>query len=110
MMRRRLPPLDSLRVLSACVQHENFSRAAAELGISPAAVSQRVRALEAELGVRLFSRHGPRLTATARARALGQRVAQALVLMRAAVEDCRSVRAPLRVTCAPTFAARWCHD
>ncbi len=106
-MRKRLPPLDSLRVLSACVRHGNFSRAAAELGITPAAVSQRVRALEAGLGVRLFKRHGPRLTATARAQALGQRIEQALSLMHAAVDDCRRSRPPLRVTCAPTFAARW---
>ena len=106
-MRKRLPPLDSLRVLAACVRHGNFSRAAAELGITPTAVSQRIRALEAEMGVQLFKRHGPKLTATDRARALGQRLEQALLLVRSAVDDCRRVKQPLRVTCAPTFAARW---
>jgi LysR family glycine cleavage system transcriptional activator len=106
-MRKILPPLDSLRVLAACTRHGNFSRAASELGITPTAVSQRMRALEAEIGVKLFKRHGPRLTTTDRARALGQRVEQALSLMRAAVDDCRRVKQPLRVTCAPTFAARW---
>lgn len=106
-MRKRLPSLDSLRVLATCVRHGNFSRAAAELRITPTAVSQRVRALEAELGVKLFKRHGPRLATTDRAKALGQRVDQALTLMRTAVDDCRRVQQPLRVTCAPTFAARW---
>jgi len=106
-MREKLPPLDSLRVLAACTRHGNFSRAASELGITPTAVSQRMRALEAEIGVKLFKRHGPRLTTTDRAKALGQRVEQALSLMRAAVDDCRRVKQPLRVTCAPTFAARW---
>src|SRR5579859_5824328 len=106
-MRRALPPLDSLRVLAVCIRHENFSRAAAELGITPTAVSQRMRALEADIGVMLFRRHGPRLTATARARALGQKLEQALSLIRTAVDDCRRVKHPLRVTCAPTFAARW---
>jgi LysR family glycine cleavage system transcriptional activator len=106
-MRKRCPPLDSLRVLAACVRHGNFSRAAAELGITPTAVSQRMRALEAEMGVKLFKRHGPRLTTTDRAKALGQTLEQALSLMHAAVDDCRRVRQPLRVTCAPTFAARW---
>jgi len=106
-MRKKLPPLDSLRVLAACVRHGNFSRAASELGITPTAVSQRIRALEAEIGVKLFKRHGPRLTTTDRARALGQRLEQALSLMRAAVNDCRRLKQPLRVTCAPTFAARW---
>ncbi len=106
-MRKRLPSLDSLRVLGACARHGNFSRAASELKITPTAVSQRMRALEAELGVKLFMRHGPKLTTTDRAKALGQRIDQALTLMRTAVDDCRRVRQPLRVTCAPTFAARW---
>lgn len=106
-MRKKLPPLDSLRVLAACIRHGNFSRAAAELGITPTAVSQRMRALEAEIGVELFKRHGPKLTTTNRAKALGQRLEQALSLMRTAVDDCRRDKQPLRVTCAPTFAARW---
>lgn len=106
-MRKQLPQLESLRVLAACVRHGNFSRAAAELGITPTAVSQRMRTLEAQIGVTLFRRHGPRLTTTDRARALGQRIEQALMLMRSAVENCRRIKHPLRVTCAPTFAARW---
>jgi LysR family glycine cleavage system transcriptional activator len=59
------------------------------------------------MGVKLFRRHGPTLTTTDRAKALGQRVEQALSLMRTAVDECRSVKQPLRVTCAPTFASRW---
>ena len=54
-----MPALDSLRVLAVCVRHGNFSRAASELGITPTAVSQRVRALEAQIGVELFRRSGP---------------------------------------------------
>jgi LysR family glycine cleavage system transcriptional activator len=106
-VRKRLPSLDSLRVLAACVRHGNFSHAALDLRITPTAVSQRMRALETEIGVRLFVRHGPKLTTTDRAKALGQRIDQALALLLAAVDDCRRVRQPLRVTCAPTFAARW---
>jgi LysR family glycine cleavage system transcriptional activator len=105
---RKIPPsLDSLRVLSACVRHGNFSKAAAELRITPTAVSQRMRALEERLGAKLFCRHGPKLTTTARAKALGQRVDQALALINGAVDDFRRIKQPLRVTCAPTFAARW---
>jgi LysR family glycine cleavage system transcriptional activator len=104
----KIPPsLDALRVLDACVRHGNFSRAAAELRITPTAVSQRIRALEERLGAKLFRRHGPRLTITARAKALGQRVEHALALINTAVDDFRRIRQPLRVTCAPTFAARW---
>jgi LysR family glycine cleavage system transcriptional activator len=106
-MSKRMPPLDSMRVLAACVRHGNFSRAAVELGITPTAVSLRIRTLEAQMGVELFRRRGPRLVTTARAKALGQRVEHALSLIRTAVDDCRRSRAPLRLTCAPTFAARW---
>jgi LysR family glycine cleavage system transcriptional activator len=70
-------------------------------------VSQRMRALEERLGAKLFRRHGPKLTTTARAKALGQRVDQALAVIYAAVDDFGRIRQPLRVTCAPTFAARW---
>lgn len=100
-------PLESLRVLAACVRHGNFSRAADELAITPTAVSQRMRALEAQLGVRLFTRHGPRLIVSERAAALAAGIEQGLALMRRAVDDCRCARPPLRVTCAPTFAACW---
>jgi LysR family glycine cleavage system transcriptional activator len=106
-MRKTPPSLDSLRVLSACVRHGNFSRAAAELHITPTAVSQRMRALEERLGAKLFRRHGPRLTTTLRAQALGQRIEQALALINTAVDDFRRIRQPLRVTCAPSFATRW---
>jgi LysR family transcriptional regulator, glycine cleavage system transcriptional activator len=106
-MSKSPPSLDSLRVLSACVRHGNFSRAAAELRITPTAVSQRMRALEDRLGAKLFRRHGPKLTTTARARALGQRVEHALALINSAVDDFRRIRHPWRVTCAPTFATRW---
>lgn len=105
---RKIPPsLDSLRVLGACIRHGNFSKAAAELRITPTAVSQRMRTLEEQIGAKLFRRHGPKLTSTARARALGQQVELALALINSAVDDFRGVRQPLRVTCAPTFAARW---
>jgi LysR family transcriptional regulator, glycine cleavage system transcriptional activator len=102
-----LPPLESLRVFAACVRHGNFSRAADELALTAAAVSQRIRAMEAQLGVTLFSRHGPKLTATNQARALATRIEQALALMHEAVDACRRIQVPLRVTCAPTFAACW---
>ena len=66
-----------------------------------------MRALESQIGVTLFKRHGPKLITTDRARALGQRISDALNLIHGAVNDCRRIKHPLRVTCAPTFAARW---
>ncbi|MGO4129214.1 LysR substrate-binding domain-containing protein [Inquilinus sp. YAF38] len=106
-MSKRLPAMDSLRFLEAGVRHANFTRAAAELGVTPAAVSLRIRDLEAELGVALFRRSGPTVTPTEAGAALAEHVARALGLLRAAVEDCRGAAEPLRVTAVPTFAMRW---
>jgi LysR family glycine cleavage system transcriptional activator len=106
-MARRLPPIESLRVLEACVRHSSFTRAASELGVTPAAVSLRMRNLERELGKKLFVRSGPALQPTPRAMALADSLAEALGLMEDAVRICRRSAEPLRLTAIPSFAARW---
>jgi len=106
-MSRALPPLESLRVLAACVRHRSFTRAARELGLTPAAVSSRMRALEGQIGVTLFHRHGPRLTVSDQGVALAEDVDAALSLMQSAVNRSQSAQRAIRVTCAPTFASRW---
>ena len=57
-MRSRLPPLNSLRLFEAAARHENFTSAAAELGMTQAAVSYQVKLLEERLGLKLFRREG----------------------------------------------------
>lgn len=89
------------------MRHRNFSRAAREIGLTPAAVSLRIRNLEAELGSKLFARSGPRLVATEAALQLSSRVAEALRVIRNAVETCRTGPESLRVTSVPSFASRW---
>jgi LysR family glycine cleavage system transcriptional activator len=106
-MTRRLPPIESLRVLEACVRHSSFTRAASELGVTSAAVSLRMRNLEADLGKRLFIRSGPKLQPTAAAIALAATLAEALRMMEDAVGSYRRSGQPLRLTVVPSFAARW---
>ncbi|KRQ12508.1 DNA-binding transcriptional LysR family regulator [Bradyrhizobium sp. USDA 4503] len=48
--------LDGVEAFLAVAQHRSFRRAAAELGVTPSAISQAVRALEARLGAVLFIR------------------------------------------------------
>ena len=55
-MAHRLPPLNALRAFEAAARHGSFARAADELAVTPAAVSQQIRLLEADLGVSLFNR------------------------------------------------------
>jgi LysR family glycine cleavage system transcriptional activator len=55
-MSHRLPPLNGLRSFEAAARHLSFTHAADELGVTPGAVSQQVKSLEATLGVALFRR------------------------------------------------------
>ena len=55
-MTRRLPPLNALRAFEAAARHLSFKNAAEELHITPAAISQQVRALEGHVGRPLFRR------------------------------------------------------
>lgn len=48
--------LDGVEAFLSVAQHRSFRRAAAELGVTPSAMSQAVRALEARVGVALFIR------------------------------------------------------
>src|SRR5499433_436427 len=48
--------LDGVEAFLSVAQHRSFRRAAAELGVTPSAISQAVRALEARVGAVLFIR------------------------------------------------------
>jgi DNA-binding transcriptional LysR family regulator len=48
--------LDGVEAFLSVAQHRNFRKAAAELGVTPSAISQAIRALEARIGVALFIR------------------------------------------------------
>ena len=62
--RRRLPPLSALAAFEAAARLASFTKAAAELGVSQAAVSRQVKALEGFLEAQVFVRlhRGVRLT------------------------------------------------
>ena len=68
-MSAHLPPLNWLRVFEAAARHESFARASSELGMSPAAVSQQIRALESQLGAALFERRAHSVSLTDRGQA-----------------------------------------
>ena len=59
---RRLPPLGALRAFEAAARLGSFARAAAELGVTPTAVSHQIRGLEAQCGRALFARRPLALT------------------------------------------------
>ncbi len=71
---RSLPSLSSLKAFDAAARHLNFSSAARSLNVTPAAIIQQVRALEADLGVTLARRSGRGIALTSD----GERFAQVL--------------------------------
>jgi LysR family glycine cleavage system transcriptional activator len=106
---RRLPPLTALRAFEAAGRHANFARAAEELSITPAAVSQQVRSLEDFLGVRLFTRRARGVELTAAGAEYARSLGLLLDQLALATERARRTEEPRRLTIAttPSFAARW---
>ncbi|MFZ5608567.1 MAG: transcriptional regulator GcvA [Pseudomonadota bacterium] len=108
-MKRALLPLNALRVFDAAARHLSFKNAADELAVTPAAVSQQIRALEDYLGVVLFRRQGRGLELTEDAkRALPalrvgfERFEEAVRTLQAAQHS-----TTLTISVAPSFASKW---
>ena len=57
----RLPPLSALRFFEAAGRHQSFKLAAAELNVTPSAISHGIVSLEQALGVTLFVREPRKL-------------------------------------------------
>jgi LysR family glycine cleavage system transcriptional activator len=81
-----LPSLNWLRVFEAAARNESFARAALELGMSAAAVSQQIKALEERVGAPLFTRHAHAVRLTDLGRAYLPSVQQALLTVQNATE------------------------
>ncbi len=101
------PSLPALRVFAAAGRHLSFTKAAAELNVTPAAVSHQIRALEEQLGLALFERSTRSLDLTAAGRRLLPPATQAFELLARALADVRRGEAVLTVTTTPSFGARW---
>ncbi len=106
---RRLPSLNGLRAFEAAARHLSFTRAAEELFVTPAAVSQQVKSLEDNLGLPLFQRLNRRLALTEAGRALLPGLSDGLDRMAGAVSRVRAEAegGQLTVTVGPGFAAHW---
>jgi LysR family glycine cleavage system transcriptional activator len=63
-MKRRLPPLNSIRAFEAAGRLLSVSDAAEELSVTPTAISHQIRQLEDFLGLKLFERAGRRIQLT----------------------------------------------
>jgi len=107
-MMRSLLPLQWLRAYETAARHRNFSAAATELGLTPAAVSHQIRSLEGELGFKLFERLARRVELTeighaylpSVSKALDELLVSTVGLFGAEREAQITVRAPVTLTSA----------
>jgi LysR family glycine cleavage system transcriptional activator len=108
-MFRRMPSLNALRAFEAAARHLSFKEAGQELHVTPAAISQQVRALEEEFGLPLFVRNNRSVALTDAGRLILPEVRQAFETLQRATQRLRELRhrPALRVASAPAFAAKW---
>ena len=108
-MLRHIPGLQSLKAFDASARHLNFTRAAAELNVTPAAVSHQIKELEEAVGVPLFQRTSRHMQLTRQGMVLKPAVADALEGITRALQKIRQVDNPtqVRVTASPSIAAKW---
>ena len=107
---RSMPGTRALRTLEAAGRHLNFTRAADELGLTPAAVSHQIKEIEDQLGVVLFTRTSRSIRLTEAGAALCDAAADAIDLLNRAVSRARKLTrgtALLKVTLDAQFASKW---
>ncbi len=103
-----LPPLNSLHAFEATGRHGSIKNAAAELCVTPSAISRQVKLLEDQLGVPMFVR-GATLTLTAAGVRYLEVVQRAFATLAEGTVAARSVRGTrvVRVACVQALAASW---
>jgi LysR family glycine cleavage system transcriptional activator len=102
-------PLGALRVFEAVATHLNFSAAADALNVTPAAVSQQVKALESYIQVQLFRRNGRRVEITEEGLELLPPVRDGLEKLETAVHFLKQHgrAGPLQITLLGSFLQIW---
>jgi LysR family glycine cleavage system transcriptional activator len=109
-MSRSVPGTRALRTLLAAGKHLNFTRAADDLGLTPAAVSFQIKEIEDQLGVKLFARTSRTMRLTGPGTILYDAAADALEIMNRAVSKAQKAArgtAQLKVSASPHFATKW---
>ena len=108
-MRRPMPPLNALKAFEATARHLSFTKAAAELHVTPAALSHQIRGLEDLLGLKLFFRRARAIELTDAARLIYPGIQTGFESLRQAVERLEPSRQDrvLVVSATPGLTAKW---
>ncbi len=101
-------PLSAIRVFEAAARLSSFTRAAEELGMTQAAVSWQVKALESRLGQPLFRRLPREVALTAAGERLARAASEVVGLLRAALTDLTETdEGVLSITTLQSMATQW---
>jgi DNA-binding transcriptional LysR family regulator len=103
----RIPSPSALRTFEAAARLGSFKAAAAELSVTPTAVSHQIRTLEEHLGIPLFIRRTRAVALTESGQRLSEAVHHALQQIMLALEDVAATETVLTVSTTPAFAALW---
>ena len=109
-MKSPLPSLNGLRAFEAAARHLSFAKAAEELNVTPAAISQQVRHLEDQLGIELFWRTTRSLRLTDHAKSVKPLLRDAFDLLHQVAEELQNRDQDIRtitVSVTPSFGSRW---
>ncbi|KJY93588.1 MULTISPECIES: LysR substrate-binding domain-containing protein [Vibrio] len=108
-MDKRLHFLSNIRYFEAAARWESYSRAAQELCVTQAAVSQKLRQLEEALGCKLFIRQGRDMVLTGEGQRLYTKVSSAFETLIEGLNATQPepIEGVLSVATSPSFAARW---
>ena len=101
--------LNGLRAFEVAARHLSFTKAASELHITQAAVSQQIRRLEEQLGVKLFIRKTRKLALSASGRELAATTRTAINNIEEAIDQITGVstKGVLTISTLASFASRW---
>ena len=105
----RLPSLNALRAFEVVARRGSVSAAAAELFVTPGAVSRQIKSLEEDLGAVLVVRdgRGVRLTEIGERLCIGLEAAFTRIADTVEQTRQRQIRGTLRIFVVPQFAAAW---
>ncbi|MDJ0821240.1 MAG: LysR substrate-binding domain-containing protein [Paracoccaceae bacterium] len=105
---RRLPALSSVRAFESAARLGSFKRAAEELSVTPGAVSQHIKALEADIGVPLFERKTRAVQLTHAGTCLQPALSEAFLQIRQAFDRvCPSEKPRLRINSSGPIISKW---
>jgi LysR family transcriptional regulator, glycine cleavage system transcriptional activator len=103
------PGLRSIRAFDAAARHLSFTRAAADMGVTPAAISHQIKELEDQIGVSLFARTSRTMRLTREGEILQAAASDSLETLAKGLQRIRKLKntQQLKVSASPSVGAKW---